>query len=88
MTIAIISIGGHQYKIKENQELKVNHLAFKEGEKFTLEDKISAKKVEAEVLEHSKGPKDKIIKFKPKTRYKRTAGFRGKYSKIKILKIK
>lgn len=88
MTIAIISTGGHQYKVQENQELQVNQLALKKGEKFILDDKISAKKVEAEILNHLKGQKIKITKFRPKTRYKKTVGYRGRYSKIKILKIK
>ncbi|MFH1326485.1 MAG: 50S ribosomal protein L21 [Candidatus Falkowbacteria bacterium] len=44
-------------------------------------------KVSAEVLETAKGKKVTVIKYKNKTRYKRTLGHRQQYSKIKIDKI-
>ncbi len=44
-------------------------------------------KVEAEVLEHGKGKKVEVVKYKSKTRYKRTYGHRQPFTKIKIKKI-
>lgn len=44
-------------------------------------------KVEARVIEHGKGKKVVVRKFKAKTRYSRTYGHRQPYSKITITSI-
>ncbi|OGF29798.1 50S ribosomal protein L21, partial [Candidatus Falkowbacteria bacterium RIFOXYB2_FULL_35_7] len=38
MTIAVIKTGGKQYKIKENQQLKVEKLAGEVGEKIVFDN--------------------------------------------------
>ncbi len=102
-TIAIIKTGGKQYKVKEGQELKVEKLSTEAGKKVKLETLLIAdsesgeikalgapslgEKVSAEILETAKGKKVTVIKYKNKTRYKRTLGHRQMYSKIKIDKI-
>lgn len=89
MEIAIIKSGGKQYKVKQGDELAVELLDKKKGEKFELPDMLDDKKVSLEVVESEiKGPKILNIKFKNKTRYSKRIGHRQKYTKIKVLSIK
>ena len=44
-------------------------------------------KVEAEILEQGREKKVMVIKYKPKSRYRRRAGHRQLYTKVKIIKI-
>jgi len=103
LTIAIIKTGGKQYKVKEGQELKVEKLPDEAGAKVKLETLLIADnesgeiksigtpslgdQVGAEVLETGKAKKIIVVKYKSKTRYKRTRGHRQPYTKIKIEKI-
>lgn len=84
MEIAVIKTGGKQYKVAEGTVLKVEKLDVKIGEVKEFENLLGQQKVGAEILEHSKGKKVRVFKFKPKTRYKRTRGHRQPYTKIKI----
>ena len=99
---AIVKIGGHQYKVAEDQTVFVNRIA--EGEeKITLEDVLLIKdangkvkigkptvkgaKVEATVVDHLKS--DKVIVFKKKRRkgYRVKNGHRQAITQLKIDKI-
>jgi large subunit ribosomal protein L21 len=44
--------------------------------------------VEAKVLEHGKGKKVRVIKYKPKIRYRKEYGHRQPYTKLEIISIK
>ncbi len=48
---------------------------------------VSGAKVTAKVLEQGRGKKVTIIKFKSKVRFRRKAGHRQPYTKLKIEKI-
>ena len=85
MAIAVIKTGGKQYKVQENDIIKVEKLSKKKVE-FT--DLLNGKKVIATVTSQGKHPKVKIFKFHPKKRYKRTKGHSQQYSVIKIESIK
>ncbi len=98
---AIVKIGGHQYKVSENDTIFVNRLS--EDEKVTFEDVLLVKdkkgnvkigkptvkgaKVEATVLDHLKS--DKVIVFKKKRRkgYKVKRGHRQPITQLQIDKI-
>jgi large subunit ribosomal protein L21 len=47
----------------------------------------SVEKVEASIVEHFKGEKLRVSKFKAKARYRRTTGFRAYLTKVKVEKI-
>jgi len=99
---AIVKIGGHQYKVAEDQTLFVNRLPEAEG-KVTFEDVLLVKdgkgnlkigqptvegaKVEASIVDHLKS--DKVIVFKKKRRkgYRVKNGHRQHITQIKIDKI-
>jgi large subunit ribosomal protein L21 len=100
--IAVIKTGGKQYKVKEGESVKVEKLSVDPGKKVKLETLMIAdedgksvdlgkptlgEKVEAEVVSHGKGKKISVIKYKNKTRYKRTLGHRQQFSELKIAKI-
>lgn len=102
MEYAIVKTGGKQYKVSKDSVIEVERLNFKVGEKFLLEEvllyvadkkikigkpKVSGVKVNATVLEHLKGEKLRISKFKAKAKYRRTTGHRQYLTKIKILDI-
>jgi large subunit ribosomal protein L21 len=97
---AIVKTGGKQYRVEEGQTLLVERLAAEEGAKVALEpllyrgDKeildgadLSKVKVEAKVVAHERGPKLRIVKFKPKRGYKRRTGHRQELTRIEIVKI-
>jgi large subunit ribosomal protein L21 len=98
--IAVIKTGGKQYKVQEGETIKIEKLEAENGQKVKLEtlliadgDKLEigapslGEKVEAEVLATAKGPKVTVVKYKNKTRYKKTVGHRQKYTAVKITKI-
>jgi len=98
--LAVVKTGGKQYLVKENDTIVVDRVSAKAKEKINLETLLIfddkeielgkpslAKKVEAEVLDHVKGDKIRVARFKAKSRYRRVKGFRPYLTKIKILKI-
>jgi len=98
---AIVKTGGKQYRVEEGQSLLVEKLAVETGEKVALEpllyrgdDEIldgadlAKVKVEAKVLGHERGPKLRVVKFKPKRGYKRRTGHRQDLTRIEITSIK
>ena len=102
MKYAVIAISGTQFKVEENQKLSVDNLNLKEGEKSSTDqvlltandDKIEVgtptvkdAKVEFEVLKNYKGKKLTVFKYKSKSRYRKTTGFRPHLTDIQITKI-
>ncbi|MBS1870420.1 MAG: 50S ribosomal protein L21 [Actinobacteria bacterium] len=98
---AIVKTGGKQYRVEEGQSLLVEKLTAEEGAKVALEpllyrgdDQIvdgadlAKVKVEARVLSHERGPKLRIVKFKPKRGYKRRTGHRQDLTRIQVTSIK
>lgn len=102
MEYAIIKTGGKQYKVSKDSIIEVERLDHKVGENFSIEGvllyvvdgvsklgkpTISGITVKATVLEHLKGDKLRIAKFKAKSKYRRVTGHRQHLTKIKILDI-
>jgi len=48
---------------------------------------VSGVHVECKVMEHGRGEKIRVVKFKPKKRYSKVQGHRQSYTKLKVLKI-
>ena len=102
MEYAVVKIGGSQYKVKVGDEFEVLRLPQKEGEEIELPEvllvvddgqvkvgqpKVEGVKIKAKILSHFKGEKIRVSRFKAKSRYRKTKGFRPFYTRIKILKI-
>lgn len=100
---AIVEISGHQYKVAENDVIFVDRQKADENKKITLEKVLltsdgngkvnvgtpvlDKSKVQAKIVDHTKG--DKMIVFKKKRRkgYKVTRGHRRQLTRILIEKI-
>ncbi len=101
-TYAIVKTGGKQYKVAVGDILKVEKLETEPGgnvslpvtlvvagAKVTTDAKELAKvAVTGEVLEHTKGPKIRIHKFKNKTGYHKRQGHRQPLTVLKVTGIK
>ncbi len=100
--IAVIKTGGKQYKVKEGDTIKVEKLSAEPGKKVKFETLMIAEtdgssadlgkptlgeKVEAEVVGEGKAKKVLVVKYKSKTRYKRTIGHRQNFTQVKVNKI-
>ena len=98
---AIIRTGGKQYNVSVGDEVLVEKLNAEVGEEVSFEvlmladdsgikigtpvvEGVSAK---AEVVEHGKGKKVIVFKYKPKKNYRKKQGHRQPYTKVKILSI-
>ena len=98
---AIVKTGGKQYRVEKGQTLLVERLPVDAGAKVALEPLLyrsddavfdaaglAKVKVDAKVLEHIRGEKLRVFKFKPKRGYKRRTGHRQELTRIEITDIK
>jgi large subunit ribosomal protein L21 len=97
---AIVKTGGKQYRVERGQTLLVERLAVEEGANVALQplfyrsdepvlDKAGLEQVNvtAKVLEHVRGEKLRVFKFKPKRGYKRRNGHRQELTRIEVTEI-
>ena len=99
---AIIESCGKQYKVSEGDVVSFEKLEAEEGKKVTFDNVILVSdekkvevgapyvkgvKVEGKVLEHGKGKKIIVYKYKAKKNYRRTQGHRQPFTKVEITKI-
>jgi large subunit ribosomal protein L21 len=98
---AIIKTGGKQYRVQEGEWLLVERLPVDDGATITLDpllyvdgdnvvdgDDLAKVTVEAKVLAHERGPKLRVVKFKPKRGYRRRNGHRQDLTRIQITALK
>src|SRR5579859_1789769 len=99
---AIVKTGGKQYRVEQGQSLLVERLPVSEGESLKLDpllyvdgsnvvdqvDGLSSVTVEARVVGHERGPKLRVVKFKPKRGYKRRTGHRQELTRLQVTEIK
>ena len=99
---AIVKTGGKQYKVAEGALVKVEKIEGEPGssvaltpillvdgaEVTTSADKLAKVSVSAEIVEQTKGPKIKILKYKNKTGYKKRQGHRQPLTVLKATGIK
>lgn len=102
MKYAVIAISGAQYLIEENQTLTVDKLGLEDGATSStdqvlllVDDKevkvgkplVENASVEFKVEKNYQGTKIKVFRYKGKSRYRKTRGFRAQLCNIKILSI-
>jgi large subunit ribosomal protein L21 len=98
---AIVKTGGKQYRVQEGQSLLIERLPDDDGAKISLEpllyvdgdtlvdgEDLKKVKVEAKILAHERGPKLRIVKFKPKRGYRRRTGHRQELTRVEVTAIK
>ena len=99
---AIIESCGKQYKVEQGYVVFFEKLDTEAGKKVTFDkvvlvsdDKkvevgapyVKGVKVEGKVVEHGKGKKIIVYKYKAKKNYRRTQGHRQPFTKVEITKI-
>src|SRR5438128_10944208 len=93
MSYAVIKVGGKQYRVQEGERLLVDRLRTEAGKTFTPDvlladgDLDSKAVVTAKVLDHVKGDKIRIGKYRPKNGYRKHTGFRASLTQIQIESI-
>ena len=100
---AVIESGGKQHRVEEGEVLKLEKLDVATGDKVDFDKvlmvgegesaKIGTPYVEgswvtAEVLNHGRGDKVKIIKFNRRKHHRKQQGHRQWYTEVKITGIK
>ena len=99
---AVIKTGGKQYRVSEGDKLNVETLAGEPGDELELGEVlmihdgdsveigkpvVEGAKVTAKVIEHGRGKKVKIVKFKRRKHYRRQMGHRQNYTRVEITGI-
>ncbi|ALR11295.1 50S ribosomal protein L21 [Mycobacteroides saopaulense] len=101
-TYAIVKTGGKQYKVAVGDLVKVEKIDSELGSSVQLPvalvvdgatvttdaDKLAKVAVTGEIVEHTKGPKIRIHKFKNKTGYHKRQGHRQRLTVLKVTGIK
>ena len=95
---AIVKAGGRQEKVAVGDLISLDRVTAKPGEVLTLPTvmivdggKVNAKAgsvvVTAEVIDHTKGKKIEILRYKNKTGYRRRQGHRSALTEVQIISI-
>ena len=97
---AIVKTGGKQYRVEKGQTLLVERLPDDAGATVSLEpilfrsddvvfepDALSKVRVDAKVVEHVRGQKLRVFKFKPKRGYRKRTGHRQELTRIEVTDI-
>ena len=99
---AVIRSGGKQYTVRPGERLDVEKLDGEVGSEIELTDvlmvadgdavnvgapSVSGAKVTAEIVEHGKGKKVVVFKYKSKIRYRKRTGHRQQFTRLAIKDI-
>jgi large subunit ribosomal protein L21 len=97
---AIVKTGGKQYRVEQGQSFLVERLPVEDGGSVELQpllvvdgsdvvdgEGLSGVSVSARVVGHERGPKLRVVKFKPKRGYKRRTGHRQELTRIEVTEI-
>lgn len=99
---AVVETGGKQYKVVPGETIDVEKLSAEAGDTVELDrvllvadgqkvmvgqPLVSGAKVVATVVEHDRGPKIVVFKYKPKKRYRRRTGHRQAVTRLSVSKI-
>ncbi len=99
---AIIQTGGKQYRVKQGDVIWVEKLETEVGQTYDFDQVLAVckddvmtvgtpvvqgAKVVAKVVEHGKGDKILVFKYKSKSNYRKRYGHRQPYTKLTVEKI-
>ncbi len=98
---AVIQTGGKQYRISPGETVEIEKLPWEIGAELELHSVLAVSrdeqlltgqdignaKVLATIVGHGRGEKVRVFKFKRKKQYKRSAGHRQGYTRIKVTDI-
>ena len=97
---AVIKTGGKQYKIAVDDEIFVEKLEGEAGDKVTFDEVLAVSAddgitagadlkatVTGEIVSQGKNRKVTVLKYKPKKGYRRKAGHRQPYTRVRVTAI-
>jgi len=99
---AVIEAGGKQYRVAPGDVVRFDTLDGEPGAEVELGrvltlvrdsnelvtgDALGSAKVKGTIVEHGRGDKVLVFKFKRKKQYKRTIGHRQNYTAVKVSEI-
>ena len=96
MSFAVVKSGGRQYRVSKDQELVVDRVSGDIGEQLDLPVSfsggdgsydLSSRTAKAEILEHFRGDKIHVYKYKPKKDSRKKTGHRQELTRIKVLEV-
>lgn len=102
MSFAVIATGGKQYLVAKGEKIQIEKLEGKAGDKVTFDQVLATisdkdyvlgkptvvgAAVEARIIKQGRGKKIEVLKYKPKSKYRRKIGHRQAYTEIEITKI-
>jgi large subunit ribosomal protein L21 len=102
MAYAVIRSGGKQYRVSEGETVKLEVLPGNPGEKVKFQDVlmiggdtpkfgkpiVAGASVEGEIVEHGRGEKLTVFKFRRRKRSRKKAGHRQNFTAVKITGVK
>lgn len=96
---AVVKSGARQYRANVGDTIRVEKLSVDPGEQIELDEvllvvddddvtigqpSVEGAKVLATVVAQEKGPKITIFKYRPSKRYRRRAGHRQSYTRLRV----
>jgi large subunit ribosomal protein L21 len=93
---AVVKSGGKQYRVTEGQELVVDRLEGDVGDSidlpvgFSVDEvgfDLGVKKARVEILDHLRGDKIHVYKYKPKKDYRKKTGHRQELTLVRVLEV-
>ncbi len=99
---AVIQTGGKQYRVAQGDKLRVERLDAAEGEQVDLSEvllvsdgddvkvgtpRVDGASVQARVVEHGRGKKIEIMKFRRRKHHQKRTGHRQNYTELEITGI-
>ena len=93
---AVVKSGGKQYRVSEGQELVVDRLQGEVGNSvelpvgFVADDEsvdLGERTARVEIVEHLRGDKIHVYKYKPKKDYRKKTGHRQALTRVRVLEV-
>jgi large subunit ribosomal protein L21 len=93
---AVVKSGSKQYKVREGQELVVDRLEGNVGDTvelpvgFSVDEggfDLAERRTRVEILDHLRGEKIYVYKYKPKKDYRKKTGHRQELTRVKVLEV-
>ncbi|NLY89371.1 MAG: 50S ribosomal protein L21 [Firmicutes bacterium] len=99
---AVVECGGKQYRVAPGDVITVEKLPQEEGQEVVLEKVlllgdaegvrigrplVEGAKVRAKIIEHGKGKKILVFKYKAKKNYRRRYGHRQPYTRLLVQEV-
>jgi large subunit ribosomal protein L21 len=96
IVFAVMKSGGKQYRVSEGLELVVDRLEGEVGDSvelplgFVADEKsidLGERTARVEILEHLRGDKIHVYKYKPKKDYRKKTGHRQALTRVRVLEV-